>query len=232
MDSELYKIGINVETDKMYHHGYHRFYSNIIKKDIKQMLEIGIYTGSSLKMWLEYLPECYIWGIDINMEQKGDKFTILKCDQSNINDLNESVSKIGENNLELIIDDGSHIPEHQILTFSVFFEKLLKSGGIYIIEDIETSYWTKNSLYGYNTNYGINHNKNIINIFSKILHLINSEFLKKDDKLSLMNNINLNDKIIDSISSITFGQNCVIIKKKEDYEYQYNKREYRFGHNL
>ena len=232
MDSVLYKIGINTQTDKMYHHGYHRFYASILKKDIKQMLEIGIYAGSSLKMWLEYLPECYIWGIDINKEQKGDKFTILKCDQSNINELNESVSKIGENNLELIIDDGSHIPEHQILTFSVFFEKLLKSGGIYIIEDIETSYWTKNSLYGYNTNYGINHNKNIINIFSKILHLINSEFLKKDDKLSLMNDINLNDTVIDGISSITFGHNCVIIKKKEEYEYNYNNREYRFQHNL
>ena len=38
MDSELYNIGKVVNTDKIYHHGYHRFYESIIKKDISKIL--------------------------------------------------------------------------------------------------------------------------------------------------------------------------------------------------
>ena len=75
MDSELYNIGKVVNTDKIYHHGYHRFYESIIKKDISKMLEIGISQGNSLKLWLEYLPKCYIWGVDIDYESKGERFT-------------------------------------------------------------------------------------------------------------------------------------------------------------
>lgn len=232
MDSELYNLGKVVNTDKIYHHGYHRFYESIIKKDISEMLEIGISQGNSLKLWLEYLPKCYIWGVDINYELKGERFTILKGDQSNPNDLDKIKNIIGENKIDLIIDDGSHIPEHQVLTFKFFFEEVLKNGGIYVIEDIETSYWRKNGLYGYSTNYGLHNDKNIVNIFSKLLHLINCEFFSNEDKQKIIKDINLTNKIVDSISTITFGQNCIIIKKKENYEYQYNNREYRWNFNL
>ena len=232
MDSEFYKIGTSVQTDKVYHHGYHRFYPNVIKKDIKQMLEIGFDEGKSTNLWLNYLPECYIWGLDIAIETKGERFNILKGDQSNIGDLNNTIDIIGKNKLDFIIDDGSHIPEHQILTFSYFFEKLLKNGGTYIIEDIETSYWSKNGLYAYVTNYGLNNEYNIINVFSKVLHVINSEFLTEENKLQIQKDSKINDTIINSISTITFGQNCIIIKKKEDYEYEYNNRTYRFSYNL
>ena len=34
--------------------------------------------------------------------------------------------------------------------------------------------------------------------------------------------------IVDQISTITFGQNCIIIKKKEIFEYKYVNRKYRF----
>lgn len=37
---------------------------------------------------------------------------------------------------------------------------------------------------------------------------------------------------IDAISSITFCQNCIIIRRKELYEYQYVNRSYRFPHML
>jgi hypothetical protein len=194
------------------------------------MLEIGIDSGASLSMWLKYLSNCFIWGMDINIEKQGERFHIIQGDQSNISDLNKIISTIQPNNLDLIIDDGSHIPEHQILSFIHLFDKLLKNGGIYIIEDIETSYWKRNGLYNYRTNYGINHPMNIINIFTKVLHLINREFISPSDLDSL--DIYIDRKIIDSISTITFGQNCIIIKKKEDYEYDFLDRHYRFSQNI
>src|SRR5690606_41306911 len=48
------------------------------------------------------------------------------------------INNIGEP--DLIIDDGSHINEHVIESFNFLFPRL-KSGGIYVIEDVQTSYW-------------------------------------------------------------------------------------------
>lgn len=42
--------------------------------------------------------------------------------------------------IDIIIDDGSHINEHVIKSFSILFP-LLNMGGIYAIEDLQTSYW-------------------------------------------------------------------------------------------
>ena len=41
---------------------------------------------------------------------------------------------------EVVIDDGSHRPEHILETFRILFP-LLADGGIYAIEDTQTSYW-------------------------------------------------------------------------------------------
>ena len=42
--------------------------------------------------------------------------------------------------MDIIIDDGSHLNEHIIESFKILFPKL-KDGGVYAIEDIQTSYW-------------------------------------------------------------------------------------------
>ena len=56
-------------------------------------------------------------------------------DQGKITDLQKflDVKKV-EGQLDFIIDDGSHHPQHQIISFTFLFEKGLKPGGIYIIE--------------------------------------------------------------------------------------------------
>lgn len=54
--------------NKIYHHGYHRFYDKYIKRDIKKLLEIGIEDGKSVNLWLQYCPEATIYGLDINKE--------------------------------------------------------------------------------------------------------------------------------------------------------------------
>ena len=49
------------------------------------------------------------------------------------------LEKLEGKKVELIVDDGSHVPEHQILSFNFLFKNLLSPGSTYIIEDIETS---------------------------------------------------------------------------------------------
>ena len=62
-------------------------------------------------------------------------------DQSNPEQMNRFMAQVG-GDFDIIIDDGSHIVAHQIISFKTLFP-YLKSGGIYVIEDLFSSYWTE-----------------------------------------------------------------------------------------
>jgi hypothetical protein len=196
------------------------------------VLEIGVDNYSSIKMWLDFFKNANIYGIDINKKdfnyQRGE---IFRGDQSKISDLKKVVKKIGK--CGFIIDDGSHVPKHQLDTFNYLFDKCLDYGGIYIIEDIETSYWEKAKLYGYNINSGYLNEESIVEIFKNILDIVNSEFLKENNKKLLRENSKINYENLKYISMISFGYNCIIIKKMTLKEYKkYGERKYRFIDSL
>lgn len=233
---ELGTIGRSTGTDKVTHHGYHRFYPRFLEAYRSLdgeygMLEIGIEENKSLMMWKTYFPNLFIYGVDIGVESAGERFRIFKCDQSD----KEAVSNIVKNEIHhhicYINDDGSHIPEHQILCFDYLFDNLLIPGGTYIIEDIETSYWRRGGLYGYRTRYGLGHYQSIIEIFKHLLDSINNEFLSPEDRHKV--NERLHGHISETtrllISSITFAQNCIIIVKKTAEEKHFDSRNYRFA---
>jgi len=215
----FHDIGKKTGTDKITTHFYHRYYPYFLNKQINTMLEIGIDKGKSVPLWLEYLPNVQLFGLDINQKESGDNFTIIKGDQSNITDLQNVVSTIGKK-IEFIIDDGSHVPEHQLLSFNYLFENLLQDGGTYIIEDIECNYWRKGQIYGYPTKYGLDNDNNIINIFTNAVHLLNQKFMRKSDMINLYGDLKISDNNMDKIEMIAFGRNCIVITKKvaRDYE--------------
>ena len=96
---------------------------------------------------------------------------------------------------------------------------LLKPGGIYIIEDIETSYWKRSSIYGYRFNAG---KKGIIQNFYDLVDVINAEFSKKINRNLLIKNF-AND-----VEMVTFAQNCIILVKKDHQSFnQYYNRDYK-----
>ena len=207
-------------TDKVTHHEYHKYYEPVLKPYYNlhgSIVEIGLGTGQSLPMWQNLFKHAHIYGVDKEYENSGnDRYTIYKGDQSNVNDLNDLRKSLTDKNVFFINDDGSHIPEHQLLTFNTLFP-ILKEGGIYIIEDIETSYWTKGECYNYKTRYGYKHPDSIVEIFKDASDIMNREFI--------VDKTNLSKKILhyDYIESVTFARNCIIIKKN------YNaNREYRF----
>ena len=172
------------------------------------MLEIGYQDGKSARMWKEYFPHADIFCMDINKEGTIDDCLIIKGDQSKLEDL----VKVKETvvTTQFIIDDGSHHPVHQIETFEYLFTNLLEPGGTYIIEDIETNYWNPNSdVYGYRIGLF-----NAMDYSCKWIKYINEEFSGVENKLG--------------ISSLTYGQNCIIITKQTIEESEYFKREYRF----
>ena len=216
--NKIHELGIKYGTDKITHHEYHKIYDFFLRSFYTKkgsMLEIGIESGSSLHMWLELFPNAYIYGMDIGKEYIGIRHNIIKGDQSNLDDLTRVKNTI--NDIFFINDDGSHVPEHQILTFNTLFPTLCE-GGVYIIEDIEVSYWASGGLYGYPTRYGYKHPDSIVEIFKDVADSVNSEFAGKRS-----NRVHHHDKI----ASITFSRNCIIIVKNTQQD-----REYRFKSNL
>jgi cephalosporin hydroxylase len=121
-------------TDKpKYADFYQRYIGHL---DLKLILEIGVLAGGSLKAFRELFPNGQVFGIDIDpkTEQFGGVFL---GDQRDRTFLNQVIDKIGIP--DLIIDDGGHHRSQQIDSFLILYPKM-KSGGIYIVEDLETSF--------------------------------------------------------------------------------------------
>ena len=230
----MYNSGIKYKTDKVTHHGYERFYDYFLvpfKYKKINFLEIGVDQGRSLKTWNHFFHNANIYGIDIDSEYNHEKGKVFKADQSKLKDLKKVVKDIGK--CKIIIDDGSHVPKHQLISFNYLFKECLDFGGIYIIEDIETSYWKKSELYGYKINEGFDSDNNIVKIFKDVADIVNREFLLEENinKIKLYNKIDFDN--LKYISFIMFGQNCIIIKKMSEKEYaRYGTREYRFKNSL
>lgn len=197
------------------------------------MLEIGINTGSSLKLWKEYFSNAYIHGADIRLEEKGGGYQVHRVDQSDISQLRKLKDAI--KSAFFIIDDGSHVPTHQVISFEYLFRELLADNGIYIVEDIECSYWRKGSLYGYPTQYGYARQGSFIEIAKQLVDVVNIEFVKPSYRDYLF------DRLVDSglsvgtislIASIEFACNCIIFRRKAPWEHPYSERAYRSECNL
>jgi predicted O-methyltransferase YrrM len=142
----LSELAKQFKTDKGV--GFHDYtevydtYLNSLKNEKLNFLEIGVFTGESLKMWEAYFKNGTIIGLDINPDcakYAGDRRKVYIGSQ--VDDF--ILYKIQKENapLSVIIDDGSHQWQHQIKTFNAAFP-LLKPGGLYFIEDLHTSYTT------------------------------------------------------------------------------------------
>ena len=177
--TELCEIFFKYKSDKcpQIFHSYSPVYHNFLKdrkETIKNVLEIGVGTneimspicgenyevGASLKSWSEFFKHSTIYGIDINRTVlfHTDKIKCFYTDQSKESSLNETILEIKktENDIDLsfdlIIDDGSHVVEHMILSYKTL-SKYVSDNGFYIIEDIkrkDLEIFTKLKLEGFN----------------------------------------------------------------------------------
>lgn len=130
------------------HSNYFEVYDRYLQKfqgKRPRILEIGVQHGGSLLMWDAYFSgDAEIVGLDILEDCKkfeSENVRIYIGDQSDEAFLRRIVQDVGA--VDIIIDDGSHIPNHQIKSFEILFFDLLKEGGVYICEDCQTSYWPR-----------------------------------------------------------------------------------------
>lgn len=141
LDAVLRISGSDKEQRGAHHYGptYQRIFGPMKYRRLT-LLEIGVAGGESLAAWRCYFPFGKIVGCDIEDKRQlaGRRVHIHVLDQSSATDLAKVASKEGP--FDIIIDDGSHLNAHQIFSFKHLFPHL-KEGGIYVIEDTQTSYW-------------------------------------------------------------------------------------------
>lgn len=108
------------------------------------LVEIGVGQGGSLELWRRYFgDQARIVGID-NREScrihADSGHEIFVGDQADRAFLNRVVSELG--GIDIVIDDGGHRMRQQRISFEVLFPKLSPTG-VYLCEDLHTSYWPR-----------------------------------------------------------------------------------------
>ncbi|WP_341225345.1 class I SAM-dependent methyltransferase [uncultured Arcticibacterium sp.] len=172
------------------------------------LLEIGIggyesptSGGGSLRVWKKYFRFGRIFGIDINDKSPHEerRITTFKGSQSNTTFLSDVMNKIGA--VDVIIDDGSHRSDDVITSFEFLFP-FLSSGGVYVIEDTQTSYW--------NVCGGSMHKdaKTTMNFFKNLADGLNHEEFPSPGYIASYFDLN--------IIAIHFYHNIIFIEKGEN----------------
>jgi Methyltransferase domain len=107
-----------------------------------RILEIGIYRGGSLDMWQWYFgDQVTLVGVDIDEDARAasdPRHVVEIGDQTDADFLRRVAEQHGP--FDIIIDDGGHEMQQQIVTTETLFP-LLADGGVFLVEDTHTSYW-------------------------------------------------------------------------------------------
>lgn len=179
---------------------YEKHFSRFRGKNIN-ILEIGVQNGGSARMWRDYFStgnNCVrIFGVDVNpkckaLEEEGIEIFIgSQEDRAFLRDLKNKIPPV-----DILIDDGGHTMNQQIVSFEELFD-FVKDEGVYLCEDTHTSYWEE---FGGGKNSFINYTKNLIDE-------LNAYYAKKNSALSVTN-------FTKTAYSITYYDSVVVIEKR------------------
>ncbi len=126
-----------------YYEIYDRHFSKY-RNESPVIMEIGVYKGGSMKMWKEYFGDgAKIIGVDIDEHAREFEEEQISIEIGSQED-REFLRKMKEKypRIDILIDDGGHTMNQQIVTFEEMFPHIAY-GGTYLCEDLHTSYWRK-----------------------------------------------------------------------------------------
>ena len=116
---------------------YHRHFRKFIGREVF-VLEIGVFSGGSLDMWKAYFgSKCHVIGVDIEAACKAyedDRTRIFVGDQADREFWRYVKKEVPK--LDILIDDGGHLPEQQIVTLEEMLPHL-RNSGVYMCEDVQ-----------------------------------------------------------------------------------------------
>jgi 23S rRNA U2552 (ribose-2'-O)-methylase RlmE/FtsJ len=205
-DKTLKEISLNYGSDKI-EHGYidvYKLYFDNIKDEKLKILEIGIADGKSLLTWSEYFKNSLIIGIDIHKiditEKKLDRqnIEVHQGSQSDSNFIKKITELYGK--FDIIIDDGSHLAKDVKKSFHLLFP-YLDNNGLYIVEDVQTSY---NHFFGGNP-FDLKYSNSHMNFFKHLTDRLNYQ--------EIANPFYISNKYDSKITNISFYHNLIFVRK-------------------
>lgn len=179
---------------------YDRHFARFKAKEIT-ILEIGVYHGGSLQMWKHYFGDkAKIYGIDINpqckeMEEENVKIFIgSQSDRKFLREIKKLIPHV-----DILIDDGGHMMTQQIVSYEELFDHI-KANGVYLCEDIHTSYRLK---------YGGGYNRKGTFIeYSKIFIDFLNAYHSQQNALKI-------NRFTESVDSIHYYDSILVIEKRK-----------------
>jgi hypothetical protein len=186
-----------------------------VRDKVTSVLEIGVQNGGSLEVWARYLPHVTkIVGCDIDaacgrLAFSDSRITVI------VGDANDTKTKkkvlAASSRFDLIIDDGSHLPEDIIKTFWTYFPRI-NHGGYLVIEDLCASYWASH-------NGGLAHPESSMQFLKLLADVVNYEHWgvaarRQEAFVAFSASTGLADeKTLADVLSVTFLNSMCIIQK-------------------
>jgi len=146
----LEEIVDNTKTDKNTVHSYLPLYQKLLvnkKETAKNVLEVGIFNGGSIKLWSDFFTNANVYGVDIidadtvweGITNK-ERIILHTSVDAYSNDfftthfLNKNIK------CDFILDDGPHTLE-SMKKFIKLYPQIMTDDGILIIEDVQSWNW-------------------------------------------------------------------------------------------
>jgi len=202
------KVG-NTHKLISYYKDYDFHFGQLDSEKKYNILGIGVQNGGGLWTLKEYFPNSSITGLDISVgckqyENKDDDVEVFIGSQSD-EDLLEKMHE-DRGPFDIIIDDGGHTMEQQKTSFFKLFP-LINDNGIYVIEDLHTSYWPQ---------FGgsIGNGETMMNILKQISDKSTSRWASRCNRAGGVENISELDYFDKYVDSTHFHDSVCFIYKK------------------
>jgi hypothetical protein len=202
LEEIFYKSEHSSDKWQPYFEVYDRHLSSFIGKEIT-LVEVGVQKGGSLEMWSAYLgSQAKIIGIDVDPECSKLTYTqnnisVIIGDQGDPAFWDKFLS---ENKVDILIDDGGHYMNQQIVTLEKVYPTL-PIGGIFICEDCHTSYMSGNGGGLENPNTFIEYSKSLVDVLN---------FNWKEQYTTKLDHRN---KTVQDLTSVHFYDSMVVLEK-------------------
>ena len=146
----LAEIVDNSRTDKNTTHSYLPLYQQLLiskKETAKNVLEVGICRGGSIKLWHDFFTNANVYGLDIMNPndlweeiKNNEKIILYTSTDAYNNDF--FISNFLNKNIkfDFMIDDGPHTLE-SMKQFIKLYSNIMTDDGILIIEDVQSYHW-------------------------------------------------------------------------------------------
>ena len=146
----LVELANNSRTDKNTLHSYLPLYDTLLsskKLTAKNVLEVGIFLGGSIKLWSDYFPNAIVNGVDImkmsdvwDEIKNNDRIALFTCTDAYDYSFIQKTFIKKNIKFDFVLDDGPHTLYSQI-KFIQLYSQVLADDGILIIEDVEDIGW-------------------------------------------------------------------------------------------